>query len=162
MFCSARVSFYPVFSAVKWLCLPSVRTQCLWERGQSALHSTGWQPQNQPCSCCTSLKKVSVSSYKFADVTSFPPNRPGAPELSLSPSAFPYPCTLLRACWKGFLFVSQPMHALNQCNEMLARSQNWACSWKIIASGQDFAFYWYMNLFWSTACKSEKEKQNLL
>lgn len=142
VFCSAGVSFHPVFSPAKWLSLPVIGRQCLWERGQSAPHSTGWQPQSQPCSCCASLKKVSVSSYKFADVISFPSNRPGAPELALSPSALAFPAHLAESLLKRFPLRfkacrhSEPGH----CNKVLASSQNLTWSWNVIISDQDFAF----------------------
>lgn len=102
MSCSVGV-FHPTFSPAKWPSLPVIGRWCLWECGQSAPHSTGWQPQSQPCSCCASLKKASVSSYKFADVFSFPLNRP-EPQSCVSPHLLlPSLHTSLRACWKGFL-----------------------------------------------------------
>lgn len=114
MSCSVGVSFHPTFSPAKWLSLPVTRRWCLWERGQSAPHSTGWQPQSQPCSCCASLKKASVSSYKFADVISFPSNRPESQSCLFLHLLLPSLHTSLRACWKGFLSIWKPAGILNK------------------------------------------------
>lgn len=106
MSCSAGLSFHPTFSPAKWPSQPVIGRWCLWERGQSALHSTGWQPQSQPCSCCASLKKASVSSYKFADVFSFPWNRPEPQSCFFPHLLLPSLHTSLRGCWKCFLSES--------------------------------------------------------
>lgn len=114
MSCSAAVSSHPTFFPAKWLSLPAVGRWCLWECGQSAPHSTGWQPQSQPCSCCASLKKASVSSYKFADVFSFPSNRPEPQSCFFPHLLLPSQHTSLRACGKGFPSVWKPAGILNE------------------------------------------------
>lgn len=96
MSCSAGVSFHPTFSPAKWPSQPVTGRWCLWECGQSAPHSTGWQPQSQPCSCCASLKKASVSSYKCADVFNFH-------QTCQSPRVVSFPICSCHACtplWK--------------------------------------------------------------
>lgn len=109
MSCSAGVSFHPTFSPAKWPTLPVIGRWCLWECGQSAPHSTGWQPQSQPCSCCASLKKASVSSYKFADVFFH------FHQMGQSPSTVSFPICSCLPCtprWELAGKVSSPFESL--------------------------------------------------
>lgn len=114
VFCSAGVSFHPVFSPVKWLSLPVIGRQCLWERGQSARHSTGWHPQSQPCSCCASLKRSQSALTNLLMLFHFHQTGQEPQSCFFPHLLLPSLHTLLRACWRGFLFISKPASTLNQ------------------------------------------------
>lgn len=169
VFWHGGVSFHPVFSPVKWLSLPVIGRLFVrvWSKC-TAQHRVTASKSALQLLCF--FEKASVSFYKFADVISFPSNTPGAPELFLCPSAPAFLAYLaesllerfplhFKACWH-----SEPGHS----NEVLANSQNLAvsssqsCSWNVIVSEQDLAFWWCMNLFLSIACKRRKKSKTCL
>lgn len=160
MSCSAGLSFHPTFSPAKWPSQPVIGRWCLWERGQSALHSTGWQPQSQPCSCCASLKKASVSSYKFADVFSFPWNRPEPQSCFFPHLLLPSLHTSLRGCWKCFL--SESLLAFwNKSLQQSAHKQSKLNSLEMWLYQIRTLLFRRSELFWINNFQREKEKQSL-